>query len=465
VRFEITSDDNYDVAVIGGGPAGATTACFLAQSGRRVVLIDKAQHPRFHIGESFLPHNLPILDRLGVRQAVAGIGVHKPGAEFVSPEHEDRQTFFFEESLAPVLPSSYQVRRADFDEILFRRAEAVGVVLKEGCTVTQSRRLAQGWRLELDGDEVVSEISARYLVDASGRDGLIARAQDLRIRDSRHNSAALFAHYEGVSPDAWETQGNISIYWFEHGWIWMIPLPDGVTSIGAVCMPDYLKTRSDSLEEFMEETLRQCPKAWNVLKDATQIGDVSGAGNYSYKAKAAGGDGYLLVGDSYAFVDPVFSTGVLLAMSGAERAARTVNDILDRPARARAYQRRYQREIDRAIKRVSWFVVRFNTPTLRYLFMTPQNPFGVKNAVISVLAGDFYRGGVLAWRLRLFRAIFAVSRILNSGADKQLADRLRHLPSVSMPENEHSGEPAARSTARPTARPAIEPAIEPGRGV
>ena len=176
------------------------------------------------------------------------------------------------------------------------------------------------------------------------------------------------------------------------------------------------------------------------MKGARRIGDVSGAGNYSYKAKSAGGDGYLLVGDSYAFVDPVFSTGVLLAMSGAERAALTVNKILDRPARARTYQRRYQREIDHAIKRVSWFVVRFNTPTLRYLFMTPRNPFGVKNAVISVLAGDFYRGGALALRLCVFRTIFAVSRLLNPDADKRLGERLRNLPSVSMPENERSGD-------------------------
>ena len=182
--------------------------------------------------------------------------------------------------------------------------------------MTGGQRLADGWSVQFDGDSGSSEVSARYLVNASGRDGFLARAEDLRVRDSRHNSAALFVHYEDVNTGAWETQGNISIYWFERGWVWMISLPDGVTSIGAVCMLDYLKTRSTGLEEFMEETLRLCPKAWDVLKGARRIGDISGAGNYSYKAKAAGGDGYLLVGDSYAFVDPVLSTGVLLAISG-----------------------------------------------------------------------------------------------------------------------------------------------------
>jgi len=451
-RFAITGNNEYDVAVIGGGPAGATTASFLAQSGRRVVLIDKAQHPRFHIGESLVPHILPIFDRLGVSQQVADIGVYKPGAEFVSPEHDHRQAFFFAESLAPVLPFSYQVRRSDFDEILFRNAENAGVVLKEKYAVTGSQRSARGWRLKLDGDDGMSEITATYLVDASGRDGFLARAHDLRVRNSRHNSAALFAHYEGVDPGAWETAGNISIYWFEHGWIWMIPLPDGVTSIGAVCMPDYLKTRRGDLDDFMEQTLRLCPKAWDVLKDARRIGEVSGAGNYSYKATSAGGDGYLLVGDSYAFVDPVFSTGVLLAMSGAERAARTVNDILDRPAKAAAYQRRYQREIDHAITRVSWFVMRFNTRTMMNLFMAPRNPLGVKNAVISLLAGDFYRGGTLAWRLSLFRGIYAVSRWLNRDEENRIGERLRNLPSVSMPENERSGR-AAPELANAPGRP------------
>lgn len=432
-----SSDNSYDVAVIGGGPAGSTVANLLAQSGRRVTLIDKVQHPRFHIGESLLPHNLPILERLGVADEVARIGVRKRGAEFISPDHPGRQTFFFCDALEPVLPFSYQVRRADFDEILFRRAAKVGVVLHEECAVTGAERLKHGWSVALSGAGGEQEIQARYLVDASGRDGFFARQHDLRNRDRRHNSAALFAHYENVSPEAWGTPGNISIYWFDHGWIWMIPLPDGVTSIGAVCMPDYLKTRENTLEEFMEATLRLCPKAWDVAKGAARVSCVSGAGNYAYKARSAYGDGYLLVGDSYAFVDPVFSTGVLLAMSGAARAAETVHAILDRPSQAKTRLRRYQNGTDRAIKRVSWFVVRFNSPVLRHLFMTPRNPFGVKNAVVSVLAGDFYRGGGLAWRLRLFRLIYGVSRRHNREADRQLSERLQRLPALSMPENEN----------------------------
>lgn len=430
--------DSFDVAVIGGGPAGATVATLLAQSGRRVTLIDKAKHPRFHIGESLLPHTLPILERLGVADEVARIGVFKPGAEFIAPGHAERQTYLFRDSMVPVLPHAYQVRRADFDEILFRRAAQANVVLRETCCVTGCSRSAEGWSLKLSDPCGESEIRAKFVVDSSGRDGFLARQFGIRTRDRRHNSAAMFAHYENVSADAWGTPGNISIYWFEHGWIWMIPLPNGITSIGAVCMPDYLKTRKSSLEEFMAATLRLCPKAAKVLDEATRVSPVSGAGNYSYKSECAYGDGYVLVGDAYAFVDPVFSTGVLLAMSGAERAAEAIESALDNPIRATTHLRLYQREIDSAIRRVSWFVVRFNSPVFQYLFMTPRNFFGVKNAVISVLAGDFYRGGILSWQLRLFRLIYAVTRLRRRQADRKLHERIRRLPALSMPENEHS---------------------------
>ncbi len=218
----------------------------------------------------------------------------------------------------------------------------------------------------------------------------------------------------------------------------MIPLPNGLTSIGAVCMPDYLKTRSVDLDEFLDATLRLCPKAWDVVKDATRVGSISGAGNYSYRAKRAYGDGYLLVGDSYAFVDPVFSTGVLLAMSSAERAAKVVNIILDHPARAASLLRRYQKNLDRAIYRISWFVYRFNSPVLNNLFMEPGNGFGIRKAVVSVLTGDIYGGMSLGWRLGLFRVIYAVSRMKNRREDKVAAERIRKLATISMPENESS---------------------------
>ena len=207
--------NSYDVAVIGAGPAGATVSTFLAQRGRRVALIEKTQHPRFHIGESLLPKNLPVFDRLGLSQEISEIGIHKSGAEFISPEHDDRQIYSFSDAIDPTPPCAYQVRRSQFDEVLLRHAASAGVALWEGCEVTANERAADGWRLAIDGNGRSDEIVAQYLIDASGRDGFMARKHDLRRRNREHNSAALFAHYENVTPKAWETPGNIAIFWFD----------------------------------------------------------------------------------------------------------------------------------------------------------------------------------------------------------------------------------------------------------
>jgi flavin-dependent dehydrogenase len=206
--------NNFDVAVIGGGPAGATASALLAQNGRRVILIEKDQHPRFHIGESLLPKNLQILERLGVAQKVLDIGVLKPGAEFVSPFLEERQEYSFGDAIDPNPSHAYQVRRAEFDEILIRNAVDKGATVLENHTVSNSERLEDGWLLSLENSDRSKIISAKYLIDASGRDGFLAQKLNLRRRNKDHNSAALFAHFENVNLDLWQAPGNIAVFWY-----------------------------------------------------------------------------------------------------------------------------------------------------------------------------------------------------------------------------------------------------------
>ncbi len=428
--------DTYDVAVIGGGPAGSTVAALLAESGRRVVVFEKHRHPRFHIGESLLPKNLPIFDRLGVAEEIRSTSMRKPGAEFISPDHEARQAFYFGEALDPRPNHAYQVERAAFDEILLRNARAKGAEVREKTAVTAVDFEGTGCRLMVKGEDGVEACQARFLVDASGRDSVMARQIGERRRDRSHNSAAIFAHFRGVAPEAWSKQGNIAIYMFDHGWIWMIPLPSGLTSVGVVCMPDYLKTRKGSLDDFFFETLALCPKAWVSLQDAKATTPVRGAGNYSYRAERAYGEGFLLVGDAYVFIDPIFSSGVFLAMSGAESAAVAIDQALTDPKKAQRLFRDYQRWIDRGVDRLSWFIYRFNSPAMRNLFMAPRNVLGVRNAVVSLLAGDICRSGGFSWKLSVFKAIYFVSLVIDFRSNRHWRGRWRGFRSVSMPEDE-----------------------------
>lgn len=249
---------------------------------------------------------------------------------------------------------------------------------------------------------------ARYVIDASGRDAFLASKKKLRRKNPEHQSAAIFGHFRGAQVRAGVDAGNISIYRFAHGWMWMIPLPAGVMSVGAVCWPDYLKQRKGRTVEFLLETLQQNPALWQRLKDAQLIGnEVRVTGNYSYDSTCMGGPGWILVGDAFAFLDPVFSSGVYLAMSGAEQAAALVDRALREPARERQLLRRLEKRMRAGMERFSFFIYRFNGPVLTEMFRSPRNIFGLEQGVISMLAGDLFDTPRVLWRLKLFKLFYA----------------------------------------------------------
>jgi flavin-dependent dehydrogenase len=399
-----------DVLVVGGGPGGSTISALLAQRGWSVVQLEKEHHPRFHIGESLLPMNLPIFERLGVLEQVRGIGIVKRGADFNSHlEVSGHHQFDFSFALDRSHPYAWEVRRSEFDELLFRNSAAKGVNTIEGTRATAAELVdGQNPRVHtVDEHGRSSTWEARFLVDASGRDTLLGLRLGLKARNRRHASAAMFGHFENVERRPGEFEGNISVYWFEHGWFWMIPLRDGAMSIGAVCRPEYLKRRRTSPADYLMQTIASGhPEMRQRMRDARLVSEVRATGNYSYSSSRMRGERWVLVGDAYAFVDPVFSSGVYLAMSGGGFVADAVDAFLrgDRSAEKKFAQA--ERRVRLGIATFSWFIERFNTPGMRKLMLHPGNPMRVQEAVISLLAGDIYRNIGARWRFQLIKVIY-----------------------------------------------------------
>jgi flavin-dependent dehydrogenase len=411
------SINNTDVLIIGGGPAGSTFATLMKNNGWNVTLLEKAHHPRFHIGESLLPMNLPILERLGVIDEVHTIGVTKNGADFtIGNTGVKEKTFHFREALGGSPPHAFEVRRSEFDRILFENSRKSGADAREGIKVTKVVSNLDGTHEVRAVDEQGEEHqwSTRFLVDASGRDTFLSRTNGWKARNNNHTSAAVYGHFRGVTRRSGEDQGNISIYWFKHGWIWMIPLQDDIMSVGAVCQPEFLRTRTGTLDDFLREALMSLSETAERIKPATTEIPAQATGNYSYLSDRMSGPGFLMVGDAFAFIDPVFSSGVYLAMNGAERGVKVAEAWLS-GSRWKYFlaRRRYEKETNRGVAIFSWFIYRFMSPTMSSLLSNPRNSLQVVQAVISMLAGDVYANRSVRRRLLVFKTIFNISWAVN----------------------------------------------------
>ncbi len=400
-----------DILVIGGGPAGSTAAALLAERGHDVVLIEKERHPRFHIGESLLPRNTAILDRLGLRDRIAAIGVHKPGAEFVSDATGKEVQFSFAKGLDKQYTFSWQVPRADFDAILFDTAQSRGARTLQDTKVTSLEFAKPGERAHVTatGPDGELRFAPRYVLDASGRDTFLAGKLGIKSSNKQNNTAAVYAHFTGAEFRTGDREGYISVHLAEDGWFWLIPLPGGVMSVGFVGNQSAFKGRRGSPADLLSDRIAGSPTVAARMRNATRVSDVTSTGNYSYYAATNAGDGYLMIGDAFAFLDPVFSSGVLLAMTSGEKGADVAEAWLADPVRGRAAAKRMEREMRHAMARIAWLIYRINTPALRLLFMAPRNTFRMRDGLVSLLAGNLRGSWNSVLPVLAFKSIYYVT--------------------------------------------------------
>ncbi|MGA9367759.1 MAG: tryptophan 7-halogenase, partial [Steroidobacteraceae bacterium] len=256
----------------------------------------------------------------------------------------------------------------------------------------------------------------------------------------RHNSSAMYAHFSNAwrSDDPYRA-GDISIFWFEYGWFWFIPLADGVTSVGAVVSPHYMKAREVPLREFFLQTIALSPPLAERLELAALASDVEATGNYAYSCRRAHGDRFLLVGDAYAFVDPVFSSGVMFAMHSGVAAAEAIAAALATPARRRRAFRRFERQARHGPRVFSWFIYRMTRPAMQNLFMAPRNVLRVKEALLSLLAGDIFGTTPIWASLRAFKLLYYIASLAHPRATlAALRARARNIRPI-QPERAAAG--------------------------
>jgi geranylgeranyl reductase family protein len=406
------SAERYDVAIIGGGPAGSTAATLLAKAGRRVVVFEREKFPRFHIGESLLPASMRTFSRLGVQEKLRANFMEKFGGEMCSSCSDEGVRFYFEDGYRSQCDRSYQVTRADFDKLLLDHAAESGVEVHEE-TAVQSVHFGDDVSLTVKTKEDKTwEILARYLLDASGRNSFVGAMFGLRENYEELHKFSLFAHYTGVvHPEGRDGTLTRMIRGIDR-WFWVIPLTAERTSIGIVLDTANFRQAKQDPEKFFEEALAEQPVITQTMQHAKRVSPVYSATDFSYRNRKLTGDRWLLAGDAAGFIDPVFSSGVFLAIMSGEMSADVLDQVLDKPKRARRLFARYQRRFNYAMDVYFRFVNAWYKKEFIEVFLYPQDTLQIPPAVNAVLGGNIFGGLAVRWRMWVFYLLVFLQKYL-----------------------------------------------------
>jgi flavin-dependent dehydrogenase len=329
------------VVVVGGGPAGATVGTLIAQQGYNVELFERETYPRYHIGESLIPETYWVLKRIGMLEKMkASHFVKKHSVQFVSHTGRHSAPFYFHDNKPHECSQTWQIKRSEFDIMMLDNARENGVCVHEGTRVLEI--LFEGERavgVVYEGDDGrPQEMRADVVVDASGQSSMLINRLKLRVKDPELNKGAIWTYFKGAYRDEGKNEGATIVLSLPEraGWFWYIPMQDDIVSVGVVADFDYLfKGRKDNDTTYAEEMAR-CPGVVERVAHAEQMGPVKATKDYTYKASRAAGDGWVLVGDAFGFLDPLYSSGVLLALKSGELAADAIVEGLQNGDTSRA---------------------------------------------------------------------------------------------------------------------------------
>lgn len=394
-----TTATKTDVIVIGGGPSGSATATLLAQKGLKVQLFEREHFPRFHIGESLIPYTYNVIERLNLLPKMkASHFTKKYSVQFVSEHGRLSEPFYFTEHEDHERSQTWQVRRSEFDHMLLNNARDHGVEVFEGARVIEvlfDGDKAVGVRVKIeDGPE--QEIFSDVVVDASGQSSLIIDRLNLREWDPVLKKAAVWTYWKGAYRDDGKNSGATMVLQTagKKGWFWYIPLHDDIVSVGVVASYDYLfqNRASKDLETIYFEEVARCPGLQPRIANATRCDIFRAQKEYSYRAKQAAGNGWVLVGDAFGFLDPLYSSGVLLALTSAAMAADSIGEALaakdPSEARLRSWEAQYVRGMDRMRRLVCAFYDGLNFGKL-----VRKHP-DRKGLITDVLIGNLFHDAV-----------------------------------------------------------------------